>query len=53
MTYIRANILEFNGVILSVVDDVLVDSDVPKFVGSVFKNAHMDRIYVRAFVMSV
>ena len=47
-----ANILEFNGVVHSVVSDIPVDSEVPVVdrKGSVFKDAHRDRVCVPMFI---
>ena len=56
-------ILEFNGAMLSVVGDVLIDSETPVVTSSIlrlagptrfFGGAHRDRVCVRAFIgMSV
>ncbi len=53
-----ANFPGFNGVVLSVVGDVPVDSETPvvtssislEFAGPVFKDAHRGRVYVRVFI---
>ena len=53
-----ANFSGFNGVVLSVVGDVPVDSEAPVvtssispgFAGPVFEDAHRGRVCVRAFI---
>jgi hypothetical protein len=55
---VGANFPGFNGVVLSVVGDVPVDSEAPVvtssispgFAGSVFEDAHRGRVCVRAFI---
>jgi hypothetical protein len=62
MSWVRlplgANFLEFNGIVLSVVDDAPVDSETPvvtlsisrRFVGLFFKDAHRGKVYARMFI---
>ncbi len=53
-----ANFLGFNGVVLSVVGDIPVDSEAPVvislispgFAGPVFEDAHRGRVCVRVFI---
>jgi hypothetical protein len=55
-----ANILGFNGSVLSVVGDAPVDSEAPTtvtlsitfrgYAGTVFECAHRDRVYICAFI---
>ena len=46
----RANILGFNDIVHSVIDDVPVDSEARGFVDSVFKDTHRGSICVRVFI---
>jgi hypothetical protein len=53
LPYLGANISGFNDVVFSVAGDVLGDSEAPVvthksqgFVGSIFKDAHRDRVCV-------
>jgi len=54
---VEANILEFNDVVHSMLDDVPVNSEthvvtspISRIAGSVFKDTHMSRVCVRAFI---
>jgi hypothetical protein len=54
---VGADFSRFNGVVLSVADDVFVDGETPKvtslmsrITGSVFEDGHINRVCVRAFI---